>query len=653
LESGHCEQIFGIGDAGANFGDMCTNQEDDSPDWTMEHFDTKTGEALDPRLVAEARSEELEYMKAIGLYVKCSLEECWKMTGKPPTSTKWVDVNKGTKDRPDVRCRLVARDFRVKGEGHRDDLFASMPPLEAKRLLFIEAAATWSSSDPTKIMLIDVKKAHLNGRVGEDVWACIELPEEDQEPGMCGRLARWLYGMRPAAKAWEEDYSEKLRGAGFVQGVAAPTVFHHPRWGVKIVVHGDDFTITGKQKYLNMFRDMMGQWYLMTVKGTLGPGAHDSKELVILNRRLRVDANFLIYEPDAKHARILCEELGLVEGSKGADSPTVKLDTKKVEEDELLGKGEATRFRALAARASYLSLDRPDIQYSSKEVCREMSAPKKSSWSRLKRLARYLLDHPRAEWRFPIRDQFDSSSVRAFSDSDWAGCRASRKSTSGGLLVVGGCCVKAWSSTQATVATSSGEAELYSLVKTASEALGFQALASDLGISMELELYVDSTAAQSIASRAGLAKTKHVEVKYLWVQQATRRGLFKVRRVPGEDNPADIMTKPHCARHMAQMLGHVGFSIRGKDAKCLVGACLGAWRLKGTSSRHAIVEFEDEPIAELCTAPARWADLVESEDHDRDVAWLDFKPPDPGGNAGGGGVLRDSHMHPTMFNQPL
>ncbi len=56
-------------------------------------------------------------------------------------SRKWVDVNKGTAERPDVRCRLVARDFKPEREKGREDLFAAMPPLEAKRLLFVAAAA--------------------------------------------------------------------------------------------------------------------------------------------------------------------------------------------------------------------------------------------------------------------------------------------------------------------------------------------------------------------------------------------------------------------------------------------------------------------------------------------------------------------------------
>ena len=143
------------------------HQEDDDPRGTSLHFDTKTGKELDERMVAAARKEEIEFMRQIKLYGKIDWEECIRMTGRLPVSTKWVEVDKGTLEKPDVRCRLVARDFRVKGEGHRDDLFAAMPPLEAKKLLFKMAAATWKGrsegKEPDKIMLIDVKKAHLNG----------------------------------------------------------------------------------------------------------------------------------------------------------------------------------------------------------------------------------------------------------------------------------------------------------------------------------------------------------------------------------------------------------------------------------------------------------------------------------------------------------
>ena len=56
--------------------------------------------------------------------------------------------------------------------------------------------------------------------------------------------------------------------------------------------------------------------------------------------------------------------------------------TKKME--RLLPKGfelepaEATMFRALSARANYLSQDRSDINYAGAEICRELAVPKKN-----------------------------------------------------------------------------------------------------------------------------------------------------------------------------------------------------------------------------------------------------------------------------------
>ena len=137
--------------------------------------------------------------------------------GQGPTSTKWVDIDKGAAGSPDVRCRLVARDFKPRGERDREDLFAAMPPLEAKKLLFQKvvnenAKSRAEGGEGVKLMLIDIKKAHLNSFLTEDECAFVTLPN-----GQCVRLKRWLYGMRPAASAWEKDYSEKLMALGFVK----------------------------------------------------------------------------------------------------------------------------------------------------------------------------------------------------------------------------------------------------------------------------------------------------------------------------------------------------------------------------------------------------------------------------------------------------
>ena len=104
-----------------------------------EYVDERTGEELDPRLVRQAESEEIAFLKRIGLRVEVEAAECWANTGKAPISTKWVKVNKGTTEVPEVRCRFVARDFKPKGEKDRGDVFAAMPPLESKKVLFQQA----------------------------------------------------------------------------------------------------------------------------------------------------------------------------------------------------------------------------------------------------------------------------------------------------------------------------------------------------------------------------------------------------------------------------------------------------------------------------------------------------------------------------------
>ena len=75
---------------------------------------------------------------------------------------------------------MVARDFKVKNEKARDDLFASMPPLEAKKMMFRMTAGVrgWrrrNNKEEIKLMFIDVKKAHLNAKCDEEAW--VELPE--------------------------------------------------------------------------------------------------------------------------------------------------------------------------------------------------------------------------------------------------------------------------------------------------------------------------------------------------------------------------------------------------------------------------------------------------------------------------------------------
>ena len=87
-----------------------------------------------------------------------------------------------------------------------------------------------------------------------------------------------------------------------------------------------------------------------------------------------------------------------------------------------------------------------------------MARPKKGDEVTLKRMIRYLRGAPCLVYKFKWQDPM--CTIRVFTDSDWAGCVRTRKSTSGGAMLHGDHLISHWARTQATIALSSGEAEL-------------------------------------------------------------------------------------------------------------------------------------------------------------------------------------------------
>ena len=162
-------------------------------------------------------------------------------------------------------------------------------------------------------------------------------------------------------------------------------------------------------------------------------------------------------------------------------------------------------------------------------------------WEKLKRIGRYLLYRPRLLskfcWQKPV------TMVTTYTDSDWAGCAVTGRSTSGGIVTVGSHVLKTYSKQQKTVALSSAEAELHAMVAASAETLGVLALMADMGSKVEGEVFADSTAALGIAQRTGMGKLRHVRTQALWVQEVRAEGRLGYKKVLGSRNPADALTK--------------------------------------------------------------------------------------------------------------
>ena len=109
--------------------------------------------------------------------------------------------------------------------------------------------------------------------------------------------------------------------------------------------------------------------------------------------------------------------------------------------------------------------------------------------------------------------------------------------------MVGRHCIKSWSKTQAVIAKSSAESELYSVVKGATEGLGLTTLCQDMGLEVKVKLNLDAAAAKGILERQGIAKVRHIDVNVLWLQQQVAKKIVPLVKVPGTENCSDLLTK--------------------------------------------------------------------------------------------------------------
>ncbi len=70
-----------------------------------------------------------------------------------------------------------------------------------------------------------------------------------------------------------------------------------------------------------------------------------------------------------------------------------------------------------------------------------------------------------------------------------------------------------------------------------------KALMADLGLEAGVQVSTDSISAGSVASRRGAGTVGHIEVLELWVQDRIAKGDLEIRKVKGEENVADGLTK--------------------------------------------------------------------------------------------------------------
>ena len=459
--------------------------------------------------------------------------------------SRWVI---GPRPGSELKGRFCAKGF--KQVISRDDKYASTPQATTlKLILLMSQIHSW------EIAVSDIASAFLNTPVDPSKPPIyVQAPREIQysEPTVW-RLKRQLYGLRDAPKSWQAHFSQIMIKKGMTQMKSDSCTFlkKDQDGHVQLVVmaYVDDLVISGSAQMVKDFIVSIQEEFTLKHVNFLT----SENPIEFLGRSIKRLKNGNITMEFSQ--KFIDDLLKIFEVTGKVTTTGLKLqalpEDQKVQCDRIIHQ----KFRSAVGKLLWMAQLRDDLKYPVKELSRSLVNPQDQDVKNLVHLLKYV-NQTRdfvfvMEPQLPVRNQDGKFPVQisSYSDSDWAGCQKSRRSTSGSLISVFNINLQSTSRTQASIAHSSAESELYAMTQASVESLAIKNFIQEfnsaiLSPSVSIVIHTDSSAGKSMASRLGISRrSKHIELKYLWIQDEIKEGKLELKKVGTHFNPSDILTK--------------------------------------------------------------------------------------------------------------
>jgi len=459
--------------------------------------------------------------------------QTWSIVNHPSNCSvigcKWVYKLKHKADGTIERHKacLVAKGFTQLEGMDFHDTFAPVAKLASIRFILVVAAAqNW------KLVQLDVNNAFLHGELDEVIYMDIPPGMVNSKPGQVCLLHKSLYGLRQASRQWYAQLSSFLLLHGFKQSHADHSLFIHNNHDdiTILLVYVDNIIVMGNNpQNINHITQLLDQRFKLKNLGDLtyflGFEIARNKDGIDLSQR--------------KYTIDLLTDTGMLDSS--LVSTPMNFSTKFHADGELLP--NPTSYRKLIGKLIYLMNSCPDITYVVNHLSQYVSSPTKEHYQVVFKILRYL---KRTVGQRIFIDAKSKFYIKAYSDSDWAGCVDTRKSVTGFLVYLGNTLITWRSKKQTIVSRSSCEVEYKALAQTVCEIQWLAQLMHDLNlpIAQHASVYCDNTYAIKIANNPVFhERTKHIEVDCHTIREKIQQGLIKLLPVRTNHQLADILTK--------------------------------------------------------------------------------------------------------------
>ena len=362
-------------------------------------------------------------------------------------------------------------------------------------------------------------------------------------------LLKALYGTKEAGRLWYLDIDAFLKTEGFKPN-AADRCFYilviNDREYVLLLLYVDDIIIAATSRALvRKYVEIIGRKYRISASGKLVQYLNIKIEHAVEQKT--------VYLCQEDYIETMFKDFAFLKN----ESITTPMDDKvkliASEEENLdweqLQYVSKFPYRKAIGAILYVNVcTRPAISYAISTLAQFVEKPTFKACKALVRLAQFVYNTRKD--RLALGGGADLPHITAYSDSDWGGCLMSRLSRSGHIIFMGNGPVVWYSKKQTNVACSSCEAEFMAMAPCIQNVNYCRRIVNCANIPfvkyrLASGLWSDNEAAIAISSDPVLhQRTKHIGIKYQYVNENVANGTIKQGKTPSRTNFSDMMTKP-------------------------------------------------------------------------------------------------------------
>lgn len=495
-----------------------------------------------------------------------------------------------------VRARIVAKDIRRSQTARQMGYSSPTPSVES-----LNVVLSYAALHDFRLKSLDISHAFMHSPLPSTELIILKLPQSvslgDGSPAFL-RLHKALNGLRDASLHWLNLLATTIRKSGVWTDPTDPCVYqgsvskkNRVVGTACLVVYVDDvLLVSSTVEAESVVAQAIGSVVPMKVTGVILPSSEGGGALTFIGRQIHRRpgecALFLGIDPD--YLQPAFDDYQIKRGTTAVPDVASHLEKKDEQSLKLLSQEGYHKFRKALGKMLWMSQTRHDIKLFLSLIGSLQSKPTCGADNALKALLRFLYTDRHLLLRLPSGSEDltkDSSGLvnrlHIWSDASHAPYRFnSRKGISGEVMCYQNAVIRTVAKQQQSISLSSCESELFAIQLAAQDSVGMSKFlqrflfgmgAIDEFSPVDIWLESDSMSAIQLVQGVDLPrKSRHVEIRILWLKSKLDDGSLKIHHRYGEGNCADLFTKCLPTKDYLRLRAVLGFEEPERPISSLV-----------------------------------------------------------------------------------